>query len=84
MADRIEFEEILNFAEGEDFEDASKLKKLRMMWTLFCNQEDMEPDTLAYDQKILVIWDTLQENLTCPFSSFDYEKFDMMMCKHLV
>lgn len=84
MGERIEFDDILNFAEGEDLEDASKVKKLRLMWTGFCNQEDMEPDTYAYDQKIMAIWETMQDNPTCPYSSLDFERFDMMMCKHLV
>ena len=81
------FEDILDFAEGADFEDGSNLKKLRLMWTEFCKDESngiRDVDTYEYDSRLMQIWETLSDNVTCPYSSMEFERFDNMMAKFLV
>jgi len=85
--EKIEFEDILDFAEGADFEDAANVKKLRLMWTEFCNDDRNgigDVDTYEYDSKLMQIWETMCDNLTCPYSSMEFSRFDDMMAKFLV
>lgn len=78
-----EFDYILEFIEGGDFVQFVEVKQLRALWTAFCLHHGLDPDTSTYNGYALEMWNYLEENLTCPWSSDRFENFDLFMGANL-
>lgn len=84
MNEREEFDIILEFIEGADFDEILYLQQLRALWTAFCIHRDEAVDTGSYYCYMLEMWSVMEENGTNPYSSTEYERFYNAMCKYLV
>lgn len=55
-----EFNFILGFIDGGDFEFDIQKYQLRALWTSFCLRYGLDPDTLRYDNYTLEMWNYLE------------------------
>lgn len=78
-----EIEFILNYIESADF-GPTELNQLICLWTAFCIHNDLCVDTGKYDSEINELWNAMNDNISCPYSSFEYERFYNCMSKFLV
>lgn len=83
MADKKEFDEILETVEAEEL-TLEVMNGVRRDWTQYCQEHGLLPDTHEYDTKLTELWNAIQDNVSCPFSSLDYPYFCNAMCKLLV
>lgn len=60
------------------------LNQLRSLWTAYCIHQDMEVDTLSYDQDLLVLWETVEKAAPKCEHTADFDAFDAFMCELLV
>lgn len=80
---------MLSFARLEDFFYEVNRKQLRSLWTAYCIRNNYEPDTRRYDNDINWIWQSLQENSSCPWHDDEegvigFELFDLYMCEEVI
>lgn len=80
---------ILSFAREEDFGYDVCREQLRSLWTAYCLHKGYECDTASYDRDLMTVWNTLEENASCPWNDDDkegiigFERFDMFMGEYL-
>lgn len=74
-----EFDYILEFIEGGDFEFDIQKYQLRTLWTSFCLRYGLDPGTRRYDNYTLEMWYYLEDNLSNPWSSVDFKSFYFFM-----
>lgn len=79
-------EKLLFFVKTENFSAGAALTQLKALWTAYCIFKDYEPDTMAYDNDLKLIWRAATEKSTkgndFPFK--DYSSFEAYMCMDLV
>lgn len=68
--------------EGDFTEDAYRVQLLAL-WTAYCLHQNLDVDTLEYDNDLLNLWSTMHKTgSACGWSSYD--EFDQFMCANLV
>ena len=84
VGDEEEFNYLLKFTAGSDFESSELAEKqLRALWTAYCFHENLDADTAEYDAKLQILYHQLPGDQTsCHWA--DFEGFAMYMCEYLV
>lgn len=79
----LEFDWLLQAAKEGDYADQQVIKhQMRAFWTAYCLHHNLDVDTMAYDEKLLVIFDTISES-AMKGKPFDFETFDLFMGEYL-
>lgn len=85
MDSKAEFDYILECIESsEDLDEMAVMQQLRCLWTSFCLHQNLDVDTKTYDEKMMEMWQVMQENDSAPYSSLEYGRFYNAMSKYLV
>lgn len=85
MDEKQEYEYILEWIESrEDLDGMVVMQQLRCLWTTYCLHQNLDVDTAEYDNRIMEMWDVMQENESAPYSSLEYGRFYNAMTKYLV
>ena len=79
-----EYEYILDFVEGCENIEVDAMHQLRALWTAYCLHYDLDIDTAEYDNRMMEIWNVMQETGNSPYSSLEYERFYIAMGKYLI
>lgn len=80
---------IVEFVKDTDFDYDVCRKQLRSLWTAYCLHSDYECDTAGYDSDLLIIWNALEKNTSCPWNDDEeegiigFELFDSYMCEEV-
>lgn len=80
-----EYGYLLEFVESsEDIGSVLSMQQLRCLWTAYCLHENIDVDTVEYDNMMTEIWFVIQESENAPYSSDEYGRFYNAMSKYLV
>ena len=80
-----EFDYILEQIESSDsLDEMVVMQQLRCLWTAYCFHNNLDVDTAGYDNRMMEMWNVMQENESAPYSSLEYERFYNAMSKYLV
>lgn len=78
-----EFQYILDFARGEDFDYGVSCDQLRSLWMAYCIHGSIDVDTLAYDGDILRIWNYMEAKKVPHKKWKEFRDFDLYMGEYL-
>ena len=85
MDKKQEYEYILECIESsEDLDEIVVMQQLRCLWTAYCLHQNLDVDTAEYDNRMMEMWNVMQENESAPYSSLEYGRFYNAMSKYLV
>lgn len=84
MDEQREYEYILECIESiEDLSEMVVMQQLRCLWTAYCLHQNLDVDTAEYDNRVMEMWNVMQENESAPYSSLEYGHFYNAMSKYL-
>ena len=78
-----EFEFVLGFAAGEDFDYGVSCDQLRSLWMAYCIHNDIDVDTATYDDGIMKIWSCMVDGEVPHQKWADFRDFDLYMGEYL-
>ena len=85
LDEQSEYEYILECIESsEDLDEMIVMQQLRCLWTAYCLHQNLDVDTAEYDNRMMEMWNVMQENESAPYSSLEYGRFYNVMSKYLV
>lgn len=84
MDKKEEFDYIVNFIKGLDYVDYQVEGQLLALWTAFCLHQNIDADTLQYDNYIVELFETTKSIQDDSYSEKNLEKFCNMMCSLIV
>lgn len=85
MDEQREYEYILECIESsEDLDEMCVIQQLKSLWTAYCLHQNLDVDTAEYDNRMIEMWNVMQENESSPYSSDEYGRFYNAMSRYLV
>lgn len=85
MDEQREYEYILECIESsEDLSEMVVMQQLRCLWTAYCLHQNIDVDTVEYDNRVMEMWNVMQKNESAPYSSLEYGRFYNAMSRYLV
>lgn len=77
-----EFDFILRYVDGIDFEEKGTRECLRCLWIAFCLHHAIDVNTCIYDHYLRRLWNVVQNHRTCVWKWF--ECFDVFIHAYIV
>ena len=75
---------MVDFAENNGFDEDICRDQFRMLWTSFCLHNDLDPDTVKYDNNLRKLWAVVEREEECTADWSDFSSFEDFMSKYLV
>lgn len=77
-----EFKFAVDFAMQSCFDEDICRDHFRMLWTAYCLHYNLDVDTASYDSDLCELWEAVDEKDTADW--YDFDSFDVFMCRYLV
>ena len=79
-----EYKFLFDYATESCFDEEICRDRLRMLWTAFCLQHDLDADTHVYDRYLSMLWERLKETGDGDSEWDGFDGFENFMCAYLV
>ena len=78
-----DFDYLLFYAAGACLDEDICRDRLRMLWVAFCLHQNLDVDTLQYDEYALQLWEKIQETGDGASEWEDYNGFSNVLARYL-
>jgi len=84
MFKKKELDYLFSFINEGCFDEEISCRQLRALWTAYCLHQNLDADTLKYNNLLLEVWASVSSAEDDNAYWGDFDSFDLFMCADLV